>query len=51
MDIIQRLYDNQVHHAALLYDAPGLHPDDQAWQAEAQKTSCSENFSEIRDFL
>ena len=36
MDIIQRLYDNQVHHAALLYDAPGPHPDDQACQAKAQ---------------
>ena len=37
MNIMQRLYDNQVHHAALLYDAPGPHPDDQACQAKAQK--------------
>ena len=26
MDIIQRLYDNQVHHAALLYDGALGHP-------------------------
>ena len=29
--------DNQVNHAALLHDAPGPHPDDQACQAKAQK--------------
>ena len=28
----------QVHHAALLHDAPGPHPDDQACQAKAQKS-------------
>ena len=37
MEIMQRLHDYQVNHAALLHDAPGPHPDDQACQAKAQK--------------
>ena len=28
--------DNQVNHTALMHDAPGLHPDDQACQAKAR---------------
>ena len=37
MDIMQRLLYNQVHQAALLLDAPGPHPDDQACQAKARR--------------
>ena len=37
MEIMQRLHDYQVNHAALLHDAPGPHPDDQACQAKARK--------------
>ena len=33
---LRNVLDNQVHHAALLHDAPGPHPDDQACQAKAQ---------------
>ena len=38
-NIMQRLHDNQVHHAALLYDDPGPHPEDQACQAISRVSS------------